>query len=462
MFIDKAVVRVTAGTGGSGASSFARFKYKPKGGPDGGDGGRGGSIWVRADGNLATLLDYRYRTHWKAERGGHGKGKTMTGASRDDIELPVPPGTIIRDTLTGEVLGEVLREGDRLLVARGGRGGRGNARFASPTHRAPREWEPGEEGEERELELELKMIADVGLVGEPNAGKSTLLSVLSAARPKIADFPFTTLEPNLGVVGLGPSRSFVMADIPGIIEGAHAGKGLGLQFLRHVERTRLLLFMVPLDAPDPQGVFDQLRAEIEAYSPVLAAKPHALLLSKRDLLPEGDDVPTVHAPDALGVLVASSAAGSGLEELKEFLWVQIEAARADERAADAATPREGGTAPVHELFADSDGPHGTVETVEDGGAWDAPLPWESATDKYDDADDDDADDTDELSEDDEGPEFVYVMEDEDDDADDADAPDAVADADPPVADEPPPPRGRKDAGPDDHRLPPRSRRSPRR
>jgi GTP-binding protein len=327
MFIDRAVVRVAGGTGGSGASSFARFKYKPKGGPDGGDGGHGGSIYVRADANLATLLDYRYRTVWKAERGEHGKGKTKTGASTDDVFLPVPAGTVIRDADTGELLGEVLRDGDTLLVARGGRGGRGNARFATPTHQAPREWEPGEEGRERQIELVLKLIADVGLVGEPNAGKSTLLSVLSAARPKIADYPFTTLEPNLGVVQLSGHRTFVLADIPGIIEGAHAGKGLGLKFLQHVERTRVLAFLVPLDSPDPQATYAGLRDEVRRYSETLAETPHLLLLSKRDLLPPGDPLPTIHAPDAAGVLAVSSAAGTGLEELKEFLWRFVEQAK---------------------------------------------------------------------------------------------------------------------------------------
>ncbi|HEV8149054.1 MAG TPA: GTPase ObgE, partial [Gemmatimonadales bacterium] len=237
-FIDRAIVHVVAGTGGSGAASFARFKYVPKGGPDGGDGGHGGSIYVRAEPNLTTLLDYRYRTTWKAERGQHGKGKTQTGASGKDLSLPVPPGTEVRDAASGEFLGEVLRAGQQLRVAKGGRGGRGNARFATATHQAPREWEPGQEGEERHLELVLKLIADVGLLGEPNAGKSSLLAAVSAARPKIADYPFTTLEPNLGVVGLSDSRSFVIADIPGILEGAHLGKGLGLQFLQHVERTR--------------------------------------------------------------------------------------------------------------------------------------------------------------------------------------------------------------------------------
>lgn len=335
MFVDRAVVRVTAGTGGSGASSFARFKYQPKGGPDGGDGGHGGSVFVRADVNLATLLDYRYRTAWQAERGQHGKGKTKTGASAPDLYLPVPAGTEIREAGTGRLIGEVLRPGDTLLVARGGRGGRGNARFATPTHQAPREWEPGEEGEDREIELVLKLIADVGLVGEPNAGKSTLLSVVSAARPKIADYPFTTLEPNLGVVGLSGSRSFVVADIPGIIEGAHRGKGLGLRFLQHVERTRVLAFLVPLDSPSPQLVYDRLRAEVSSYSPALAATPHVVVLTKRDLLPADAPLPDLAAPAAERVLAISSAAGHGLEELKEWLWTFVQRARTAEAAAEA-------------------------------------------------------------------------------------------------------------------------------
>lgn len=330
MLIDHAVVRVVAGTGGSGACSFARFKYRPKAGPDGGDGGRGGSIYVRADANLATLLDYRYRTLWKAERGEHGKGKTQTGASRDDVFLPVPPGTIIRDRSTSERLGEVMKAGDTVLVAKGGRGGRGNARFATATHQSPREWEPGAEGQERELELVLKLIADVGLVGEPNAGKSTLLSVISAAHPKIADYPFTTLEPNLGVVGLSGHRSFVVADIPGIIEGAHEGKGLGLKFLQHVERTRVLAFLVPLDAPDPSATLELLRNEVRAYSPALAEKTFVVVLSKRDLLPETEAPAPIEAPGAEGVIAISSAAGSGLEDLKEFLWKVIIRARAEE------------------------------------------------------------------------------------------------------------------------------------
>lgn len=328
-FIDRAVVGVVAGTGGSGACSFARFKYVPKGGPDGGDGGRGGSIFVLGDQNLATLLDYRYRTAWKAERGQHGKGKTQTGASGADLILPVPRGTEVHDATTGELFGEILEAGERLLVAKGGRGGRGNARFATPTHQAPREWEPGEEGEERKLELVLKLIADVGLVGEPNAGKSSLLAAISAARPKIGDYPFTTLEPNLGVVGLSGSRSFVVADIPGIIEGAHQGRGLGLQFLQHVERTRVLAYLIPVDSPDPQAVYRRLREEIRCYSGALHEKPHVIVLSKRDLVPADALLPAVSAPPARATVALSSAARTGLDEFTAKLWTLVDEARAE-------------------------------------------------------------------------------------------------------------------------------------
>jgi GTP-binding protein len=321
---------VVAGTGGSGTASFARFKYQPKGGPDGGDGGHGGSVYVLGNVNLGTLLDYRYRNIWKADRGEHGKGKTMTGASAEDIYLPVPPGTVIRDVQSGEVVGEILKEGDTLLVAKGGRGGRGNARFATSTHQAPREWEPGEEGQDRQIELVLKLIADVGLVGEPNAGKSTLLSVVSAARPRIADYPFTTLEPNLGVVGLSGNRSFVMADIPGIIEGAHEGKGLGIQFLQHVERTRVLAFLVPLDSENIQQEYDRLRHEVQSYNEELYGKSHVVVLTKRDLIPPGDPIPEIKAPAAAGIHVISSSSGAGIEKLKEFLWKFVEAAKAEE------------------------------------------------------------------------------------------------------------------------------------
>lgn len=328
MFIDRALVRVVGGAGGAGASSFRREKFVPKGGPDGGDGGLGGSVYIRAEPNFATLLDYRYRTQWKAERGQHGKGKNMTGKSGVDLYLPVPLGTEIHDRATGALIGEVLHAGDILLVAKGGRGGRGNARFATPTHQSPREWQPGEYGEERELELVLKLIADVGLLGEPNAGKSTLLSVVSAARPKIADYPFTTLEPNLGVVALSDARSFVVADIPGIIEGAHAGKGLGLKFLQHVERTRLVAVLVPVDSPDAQATYELLLGEAARYSPELAAKPHVVVLTKRDLLPVRAAPPVIRARGDAPVIPVSAVTRAGIHELLEMLWQALRAARA--------------------------------------------------------------------------------------------------------------------------------------
>jgi GTP-binding protein len=322
MFIDRVVVRVEAGTGGSGATSFRREKYVPLGGPDGGDGGRGGDVIVRADANLSTLLDFTYRDRWAAERGEHGMGANKTGASGADVILPVPPGTIARDADTGELLGEVLEHGDEIIVAKGGRGGKGNAFFVTATHQSPREWQPGEEGEQRALELELKLIADVGLVGQPNAGKSTLLSVVSAARPKIADYPFTTLSPNLGVVQLTDHRTMVVADLPGIIEGASEGRGLGLQFLRHIERTRVLAFLIPIDALDWQAEYDQLRAEVSAYSGELAAKPHCVVFTKMDLMGE-DYVPPIEAPDAFGMFAVSSAARTGLEPLLAAWWSRV-------------------------------------------------------------------------------------------------------------------------------------------
>lgn len=326
MFVDRVLVKVEAGTGGSGQTSFRREKFVPLGGPDGGDGGRGGDVLVRADRNLATLLDYTYRDKWAAERGQHGEGSNRTGKSGADVVLPVPPGTVIRDADTNELLGEVLEDGDSVLVAKGGRGGKGNAFFVTATHQSPREWQPGEEGEMRTLELELKLIADVGFVGQPNAGKSTLLSVISAARPKIADYPFTTLSPNLGVVPLSDHRTFVVADIPGIIEGAHEGKGLGLQFLRHIERTRLLAFLIPIDAMDWQAELDQLRHEVEAYSPELARKPYCVVFSKLDLLGE-HYVPEIEAPDAFGKFSISAAGRMGLDVLLDAWWRELLAMR---------------------------------------------------------------------------------------------------------------------------------------
>lgn len=322
MFIDRVKVRVAAGTGGSGCSSFRREWREPMGGPDGGEGGRGGDVRIRGDSNLATLLDYTYRDAWEAPRGEHGMGSNKSGRSGEDIELPVPPGTVVKDADTGDVLGEILESGESFVVAHGGRGGKGNSFFATATHQAPREWQPGEEGEVRTLELELKLIADIGLVGPPNAGKSTLLSVISAARPKIADYPFTTLSPNLGVVQLSDHRTFVVADIPGIIEGAHEGKGLGLQFLRHIERTRVLAFLIPIDALDWQVEYDQLRTEISRYSPELAAKPFCVLFTKLDLLGE-QYVPEIEASGAFGIFSISAPARQGLDELKHIWWSKL-------------------------------------------------------------------------------------------------------------------------------------------
>jgi GTP-binding protein len=339
MFIDRVVVKVEAGTGGSGCSSFRREWRTPLGGPDGGDGGRGGDIIIRGDSNLATLLDYTYRDAWTAERGEHGMGSNKTGHSGADVVLPVPPGTVVRDLETGELLGEILEAGDEMIVAKGGRGGKGNAFFATATHRSPREWQPGEEGQRRSLELELKLIADVGLVGQPNAGKSTLLSVISAARPKIADYPFTTLQPNLGVVQLSDGRTFVVADIPGIIEGAHEGKGLGLQFLRHIERTRVLAFLIPIDAMDWQAEYDQLRSEVRAYSPELADKPHCVVFTKLDLLGE-PYVPPIEAPGAFGIYSISAPGRLGLDTLLAAWWSQLLGMKqaSARQVADAARP----------------------------------------------------------------------------------------------------------------------------
>jgi GTP-binding protein len=294
----------------------------PMGGPSGGDGGHGGSVILRADSQLSTLLDYRYHQIYKAERGQHGQGKNRTGRDGADMVLRIPVGTVIRDAGSGEQLGELVEDGEELIVARGGRGGRGNAAFATPTRQAPRRWEPGEEGEERRIALELKLIADVGLVGMPNAGKSTLLASVSAATPKIADYPFTTLQPNLGVVQLSDQRTFVIADIPGIIEGAHEGRGLGLRFLRHIERTRTLAFMVAVDSGDAQREYDLLREELTAHSATLAEKPHCLILTKADLLGPDDEAPAIDAPDAWGRWLVSAASRHGLAPMLDALWAR--------------------------------------------------------------------------------------------------------------------------------------------
>ena len=319
MFIDQARIHVYGGPGGAGAEAFRREPGVPRGGPSGGSGGRGGDVVLVVNPQATTLLDLSFRQHYRGERGRHGEGNDKTGRSGSVLEIPVPPGTIVRDAQTGETLGELLEEDDRLVVAKGGRGGRGNAKFKSSTQQAPRHWESGGEGEERQIALELKLIADVGLVGEPNAGKSTFLSVASAAQPKIADYPFTTLQPNLGVVSLSDHRTFVLADIPGIIEGAHEGKGLGIQFLRHIERTRTLVFMVPADSEDPTAEYVRLRAEVSGHSTDLAERPHCVALTKADVL-GGEAPPHVEAPDAWGVMLVSSLSREGLPELIESLW----------------------------------------------------------------------------------------------------------------------------------------------
>jgi GTP-binding protein len=337
MFIDRVVVRATAGTGGSGCTSFRREWREPMGGPDGGEGGRGGDVIIRGDNNLATLLDYTYRDKWEAERGEHGMGSNKSGRSGESVVLPVPPGTVIKDLETGEILGEILESGSEIRVCKGGRGGKGNTFFATATHQSPREWQPGEEGEVRTLELELKLIADIGLVGQPNAGKSTLLSVISAARPKIADYPFTTLQPNLGVVQLSDHRTFVVADIPGIIEGAHEGKGLGMKFLRHIERTRILAFMIPIDAMDWQAEYDQLRNEIRSYSEPLAAKPHCVVFTKLDLMGE-DYVPDIVTQGAFGVYSISAPGRLGLDTIKDAWWRKLLELRKTEDLAAAPDP----------------------------------------------------------------------------------------------------------------------------
>ncbi len=327
-FVDEARITVEAGKGGNGIVSFRREKFVPKGGPDGGNGGRGGDVIIEVDPNLMTLYDYRYRNTYRAGRGGDGSGSNSTGADGDDVKLHVPPGTIVRDAETGEVIADMTDPGQAEVVARGGRGGRGNAVFATPTRQAPRKAEAGRSGERREIVLELKLIADVGLVGSPNAGKSTLLSRLSAARPKIADYPFTTLTPNLGVVSIEPGRSFVVADIPGLIEGASEGKGLGHQFLRHVERTRMLCFLIDVTTEDPEAEYAALKRELQAWSSTLLELPRMVAWSKCDLAEPPDDV---GFEDATETFAISAVTGRGLDELVNALWHAIRETREAER-----------------------------------------------------------------------------------------------------------------------------------
>jgi GTP-binding protein len=332
MFVDRVKIFVKGGDGGRGCVSFRREPYVPRGGPDGGVGGKGGDVVLQVISHHNTLLPLRYHTEHRAERGEHGGPGNRTGRSGSDLLVSVPPGTIARDEATGETIGEVLHEGDRLVLAKGGRGGRGNRSFLSNSNRAPRESEPGEAGQERWLRLELRLIADVGLLGMPNAGKSTLLSRISAARPKIADYPFTTLSPVLGVVEVGDT-SFVAADIPGIIEGAHAGAGLGLEFLRHVQRTRALLLVVDASGTsgrDPVADLRSVREEVARFDPALAERPQLLAATKRDVVGEDDPLPAlreVAASLGLATIAVSAVTGEGLPQLKRGLAGLIEASQ---------------------------------------------------------------------------------------------------------------------------------------
>ena len=330
MLVDYARIHAIAGKGGAGCISFRREKYVPKGGPDGGDGGRGGSVILEVGPHVRTLLDCREAPRYRAEAGRAGSGNNRTGRDGDDLVIRVPAGTVVKDADSGEVLADLTGHGERYLAAKGGRGGRGNARFATPTHQAPRRADPGEQGGEQMLELELKLIADVGLVGLPNAGKSTLLSRVSRARPKIADYPFTTLEPNLGIAALDIERTFVVADLPGLIEGASEGKGLGHQFLRHVERTRVLAFLVDAGSEEPLATLELLEREIRGYSAALAEKPRLVVLTKSDVLPPEE---RADAPARLGLpraQLVSAHTGDGLRELLESFWTEIAAATAGE------------------------------------------------------------------------------------------------------------------------------------
>jgi GTP-binding protein len=322
MFIDEARILVKAGDGGNGCLAFRREKYVPRGGPSGGDGGRGGDVTLVSSEHQNTLLQFRFNPEHKAERGRHGEGSQRTGAEGRSLDVHVPVGTVVYDESTGERIYDFTQPGERFIVARGGKGGKGNARFATSTHQAPTEHEPGRPGDEKHLRLELKLLADVGLVGFPNAGKSTLISRISAARPKIADYPFTTLEPNLGVVQFDDFRSFVVADIPGLIEGAHLGHGLGIQFLRHIERTRLLAHLVDMSdssGRDPVEDFETVMQELASFSADLVKKPMIIVATKMDVAQDADRLARLQklaAERGLPCFEISSVTGQGIEALK--------------------------------------------------------------------------------------------------------------------------------------------------
>ncbi len=337
-FVDEATIRVKAGDGGNGCVSFRREKYIPFGGPDGGDGGDGGSVYLVATHDLNTLADFRFQRHYEAKRGENGSGRNMTGRSGEDLEVPVPVGTLAYDAETDELIGDLVEDGQRLLVAQGGFHGLGNTRYKSSTNRAPRQSKPGTPGELRQLRLELKLLADVGLLGLPNAGKSTLITRVSGARPKIADYPFTTLHPGLGVVRVGPLQSFVMADIPGLIEGAAEGAGLGIQFLKHLARTRLLLHLVdvaPADpAEDPARAVETIAGELERFSPELAQRPRWLVLNKMDLIaPQERESFARELVARLGwegpVFSISAATGEGCPSLMQAIMQYLESHETD-------------------------------------------------------------------------------------------------------------------------------------
>lgn len=323
-FVDYVKIHVTSGNGGGGSTHYRREKYIPQGGPDGGDGGRGGHIIVRGNAQLWTLLHLKYQKHLKAGHGAHGSGNLKTGSQGEDKYIEVPVGTIARDPETEEILFEISEDGQEEILMPGGRGGMGNNHFKSPTNQSPQFAQPGEQGREDWRILELKVLADVGLVGFPNAGKSTLLSVLSAAKPEIGDYPFTTLRPNLGIVNYRDYRSFVMADIPGIIEGAHEGKGIGLRFLRHIERNSLLLFMIPADADDIQEQYNVLLNELQQFNPELLYKDKILAITKSDMLDdELKEAISKELPEGIPSVFISSVAQQGLTELKDLIWKKL-------------------------------------------------------------------------------------------------------------------------------------------
>jgi len=324
MFVDSAKIFVEAGRGGSGCMSFRREKFVPKGGPDGGDGGNGGDVIFRADRQMRTLLDFQSHKHFRVPRGQHGLGANKHGRSGKSLTVRLPVGTLIKDGETGEMLADLMQDGEEIVIVRGGRGGRGNARFVSSTNQAPRDWEPGELGESRWLDLELKLLAEVGLVGLPNAGKSTLLSRITAARPKIADYPFTTLAPNLGVVEYREHNSFVVADIPGLIKGAHEGKGLGIDFLRHIDRTKVLVILIEATSENPDADYETLLDEMRSHQPGLIDRPRVVAISKIDLLSD-KAINVEKFLDRLDVpsCLISSATGEGLQVLLDMLWKML-------------------------------------------------------------------------------------------------------------------------------------------